>query len=57
MFLRKFYENVDVSGGLLVMDNWNFPDRAEQWIIDLDNFFGCEKVIDRENYKILYCKK
>jgi hypothetical protein len=57
VFLRKFYENVDVSGGLLVMDNWNFPDRAEQWIVDLDNFFRCEKIIDRENYKILYCKK
>jgi hypothetical protein len=55
--LTKFYANVKVNDGLWVMDKNNFPDRADQWQIDLGNFFNCEQKIEQTDYRILYCKR
>ena len=55
-FLRRFYANTNKSSGLLVLDKQTFPDRAEQWLIDLDKFFNCEIINDREQYQIALCR-
>lgn len=55
-FLRRFYADTNKSSGLLVLDKETFPDRAEQWLIDLDKFFNCEIINDREKYQIALCR-
>jgi hypothetical protein len=57
IFLRKFYADTNKTSGLLVLDKETFPDRAEQWLIDLDKFFICEIINDRDKYQIALCRK
>jgi hypothetical protein len=55
-FLQRFYADTNKSSGILVLDKETFPDRAEQWLIDLDKFFNCEIINDREKYQIALCR-